>query len=260
MIARVPIRKGSVELAASVVGEGPPLVWVAGLGDDLASWNGQAERFADRYTCVTFDNRGCGESSTPEGPYTTEDMAIDVHELVRTLGLGPARVVGSSMGGAICQAWAAQYPDDVTALVLTNSWAAPTAQTNLLFDHWIALAAAGEGRRLAEAAALFSFSPNFLQKMASEDGSLELADIPRLRGFEAAAQACRTHDARGYLDLVLCPTLVLGGEQDILTPLAHSHELVRLIRDARLETIDSGHMIFSEQPLEFAAVVGAFFR
>ena len=117
-MTEVTIRDGELSMFVSVTGSGPPLLWVAGLGDDHSSWATQIPRFTTEYTCIVFDNRGCGLSSTPPGPYTIAEMAQDVHLLLAELDTGPVTAIGSSMGGAISQELAAAHPADVSAVVL----------------------------------------------------------------------------------------------------------------------------------------------
>ena len=252
---RVALRAGDLSLLVEVTGAGAPVVWVAGLGDDHTSWSGPIQRLEDAFTCIAFDNRGCGGSDTPSGPYTVAEMAEDAHLLIDELGLGRVAAVGSSMGGAICQEWAAAHPEDLSALVITNSWAATDAYTSLLFDHWIALANAGGARRLAESLVLFSLSAEFLDGSGAEP---YLAPIDNLAGFSAAAAACRGHDARGRLGALTVPTLVIAGVHDALTRPGLSRQLAELIPNARLELIEAGHMVFWERPDEFSTKVRGF--
>src|SRR5437763_536361 len=99
---------------------------------------------------VLFDNRGVGESSVPNGPYSLDEMADDAHAVVQELGVGPVSAVGSSMGGAICQRWALRYPSDLERLVLTNTWGERDTFLDALFSHWIALGESGSGQRIME--------------------------------------------------------------------------------------------------------------
>jgi 3-oxoadipate enol-lactonase len=251
-LTRVAIRDGDLSLFVSVTGAGPPLLWVAGLGDDHASWSGQIPQFEDDFTCIAFDNRGCGQSDTPPGPYTIREMAEDVHLLIADLDIGPLAAVGSSMGGAICQEWAARYPNEVTALVLTNTWAAGDSYTSLLFDHWTALASSGDAHRLGESLLLFSMSGDYL---ASSGVEAYLAPVANLPGFAASASACRHHDAVDRLGALATPVLVVAGTHDALTRPVLSEQLVRALPNARLEMIDAGHMVFWEKPEEFNDLV-----
>ncbi len=254
-LTRVAVRDGELSLFVSVTGSGPPLLWVAGLGDDHASWSSQIPHFEGDFTCVALDNRGCGQSDTPSGPYTIGAMAEDVHLLVSQLDLGPVAAVGSSMGGAICQEWASCYPEDVRALVLTNTWPATDNYTSLLFDHWIALASSGGTERLAESLLLFSLSGDYLASSRVEE---HLTPIDNLAGFAAAAWACQGHNALARLSEVTAPTLVIAGTSDVLTRPALAESLSRAIPGAKLELVEAGHMVFWEKPDVFNDLVGRF--
>lgn len=252
-MTEVTIRDGEQKLFVSVAGSGPPLLWVAGLGDDHSSWASQIPRFATEYTCIVFDNRGCGLSSTPPGPYTIREMADDVHLLLAELDTGPVTAIGSSMGGAICQELAAAHPGDLSGVVLSNTWAATDNFTGLLFDHWAALADAGQADRLAESAILFSLSPRFLDAEA-----VEIPPLSNMPGFAAAARACRGHDSRPRLAKIKTPVLVVVGEHDILTRPELAAPLADTIPGARRALVDAGHMLFWEQAEDFSLLVREF--
>jgi 3-oxoadipate enol-lactonase len=81
---------------------GRPVVLVAGLGDDHASWESVLPHLTTEYRCITFDNRGIGLSPITPGPYRIADLAADAHALHQALGLAPCIAIGSSMGGASC--------------------------------------------------------------------------------------------------------------------------------------------------------------
>lgn len=83
------------ELYARVEGDGPTILFVAGLGDDVESWTRQIVTFKSDYRCVAFDNRGVGRSSVPDGPYTTQQMADEAHDVLAAVGGRPALVIGS---------------------------------------------------------------------------------------------------------------------------------------------------------------------
>ena len=252
-MTEVTIRDGALSLFVSLAGSGPPLLWIAGLGDDHSSWATQIPRFSTDYTCIVFDNRGCGLSGTPDGPYTIREMARDVHLLLAELDPGPVTAIGSSMGGAIGQELAAAHPGDLNGLVLTNTWAATDNFTGMLFDHWAALADDGQAARLAESAILFSLSAQFLD--AEE---IEIPPLDNMPGFAAAARACRGHDSRSRLKNISVPTLVVAGKRDILTRPDLSRPLAESIPDARMELVDAGHLVFWERADEFSGLVRGF--
>jgi pimeloyl-ACP methyl ester carboxylesterase len=253
-------RPTGVDIYYETVGDGAPVVLVAGLADDRTSWSGQIPALSRDRLVVVFDNRGIGNSSVPSGPYSIDEMADDAHAVVQELGLGPVSAVGSSMGGAICQRWALRYADDLERLVLTNTWAERDAFLDELFSHWIALGENGSGRRIMESLCLFCFSPNHMQAHPTFVAEFLALPPPPLTGFIGAAHACRAHDALAELQSITQPTLVVAGEHDILTRPELSARIVKSIPAARMKLLPAGHMIFWEQSEAFSDLVLQFLK
>ena len=250
--------RGDFYVDTSGPDQAQPIIFVAGLGDDHSSWSEIVAMLSDSYRCITFDNRGIGQSPVTPGPYSAKQLAEDAHEIVRAMGLGPAVAVGSSMGGAISQEWALAYPEDLSQLVLTNTWAERDAFITVLFGHWIDLAERGAANDLLRSLLLFCYSPDFLAQHPDVIPAFIDGPAPDLTGFAAAAAACRDHHALDRVELIGLPTLVIGGELDILTRHWFSERLVERIPDASLATLKAGHMIFWERPKEFVTVVREF--
>jgi 3-oxoadipate enol-lactonase len=226
----------------------PPVVLIAGLGDDHASWEPVLPYLTPKYRCVTFDNRGIGLSPITPGPYRIADLAADAHALHRALRLEPCVAIGSSMGGAIGQEWGMAHPGDVTRLVLSNSWGRSDTFLRVLFEHWGALASEGQAGPLMDSLLLFSMSAGYLAEYPETVGSFRATPPPDLAGFAAAAAACREHDALPGLGEVRQPTLVLAGRHDILTRPELSAELAEAMPGAELQHVEAGHMTFWEAP------------
>ena len=180
-----------VRLVYETDGEGPVMLFVAGLGDDRRSWANQVAHFSTDHTVITFDNRGCGESDVPPGPYSIARLAADAHCVVEALGLTGITAVGSSMGGAICQRWALDHPPDIERLVITNSWGERDTFTDALFDHWISLADSGRVAYVLQSLLLFCYSPDYLTRHPETVTAFLSSPPPNLPGFVAAAHACR---------------------------------------------------------------------
>ena len=104
------IQVGAVELAYDEVGDGEALVFLSGTSLDRTVWGPQVAAFADRYRCLTIDNRDVGESSQMTSGYGPRDMAADVDGLLAALDLPAAHVVGHSLGGAIGQSSPSPLP------------------------------------------------------------------------------------------------------------------------------------------------------
>jgi 3-oxoadipate enol-lactonase len=228
--------------------EAPPVVLIAGLGDDHASWEPALPYLAAEYRCVTFDNRGIGLSPITPGPYRIPELAADAHAIYRALGLEPCVAIGSSMGGAIGQEWAIRHPGDVSGLVLSNTWGRSDPFLRVLFEHWTSLASDGRAGELMDSLLLFSMSAAYLAARPETVSEFRSSPVPDLDGFAAAASACRHHDALAGLPGVPQPALVLAGRDDILTRPALSTELAQAMPAAELHVLDAGHMTFWEAP------------
>ncbi len=241
-----------------VRGEGQPIVWVAGLGDDHMSFDGQLDNFVDDYTCVTFDNRGIGQSTVLPGPYTTGDFAEDAHDVVAALGIAPVCAIGSSMGGAISQSWALRHPADISRLVLSNTWAEHDPLLDLLVRHWIALAESGADQRLAESLLMGCYSGEYFRTHPGVIGEFLAMPLPDMDGLIASMAAVRDHDELERLGDIDVPTLVIAGRQDTVVRREMSARMAERLPHVRAVEIDSGHMIMWERPEEFAAAIREF--
>ena len=251
-------------------GEGPPVLLIMGLGTPGVGWRYQVPQFSARYRTITFDNRGCGRSSAPPGPYSIAQLADDALALLSALGIERAHVVGVSMGGMIAQEIAIEHPERVGALVLASTFAAPGASEKEAFEKGRGLAALfpkpGSNSVDPFAALRFivdlAFSPEFIEREGATLLGLFMESCPdgiSAQGQFAQAAAVMAHDSRARLGRVRAPTLAITGDTDRLVPCAHSDEIVRLVPGARLARLAGGsHAVNFERPEEWNAVVLSF--
>ena len=111
----------SVEVAYSIVGAGPPLYMVHGIGSRKATWEALIEDLRTDFTCVSFDLRGHGESPVPPVPYSLDELVEDLEALRQRLGHERIHVVGHSLGGQIGPAYARTHPECVETVVLLST-------------------------------------------------------------------------------------------------------------------------------------------
>jgi pimeloyl-ACP methyl ester carboxylesterase len=103
-----------VRLAYRVRGKGPPLVLIMGYRLNSGAWpDAFIDTLAQQFTVITFDNRGTGQSEKPVTGYALANMARDLYELLRELGITSTYLLGYSMGGAIAQEFVRQFPQHV---------------------------------------------------------------------------------------------------------------------------------------------------
>jgi 3-oxoadipate enol-lactonase len=258
------VQANGQELYYELHGEGPPLVLVMGIGYDSSLWTlAQVPVLSTQFQVILVDNRDAGRSSKAHQPYTIADMADDLAGLLDALGIQRSHLLGLSMGGMIAQEFALKHSDRLDRLVLTGTGAAParSAVDPIQIWSWVkANDATGEVFGGQQFVSLFSTA--FLRNHeAVRDTAALLASNPYPMSPEAygrQADAYRQFDALDRLAAITAPTLVVVGEQDLLTPPWIAREVAEAIPGARFEVIrgdGSSHLVPIECPNEFNRLV-----
>lgn len=251
-----------------VSGSGTPLVLIMGIGYDATLWGNQVPAFSEHFSCVTFDNRDVGRSSKASGPYSIDDMADDVVGLLDHLHLPKAHVLGLSMGAMIGQSLAVRHPDRVDRLVLTGAAAAPARAAFDPIQVWGWLKARdAEGGTFAAEQFVWLFSTSFLRNRPAVDATVaSLQSNPNPVTPEAYARQASAYvkfDILGRLGSVKAKTLVITGEQDLLTPPWLGREIAAAIPNARFELVSgdgASHVLPLERPGDFNRLVVDFLK
>src|ERR671915_2562944 len=102
-------------------GSGPPVVLIHGMVNSSRHWREVAVRLAERHTVIAPDLIGHGDSATPRGDYSLGAHAAVIRDLLSAIGVGPATIVGHSLGGGIAMVFFWQFPQLVERLVLVSS-------------------------------------------------------------------------------------------------------------------------------------------
>ena len=215
-----------VELWYEVTGEGEPVIQIHGAGFGHFNFAPATPRLAERFRVIDYDMRGYGQSDRPVQHYDMEVWADDAAGLLDALDVPEAHVHGTSMGGAIAIVFAGKYPERTTSVVINCAAAKLGASGRLVFKNWIDIAEldpAGPGSRiLAELIAWQALSKAFLETpegtAAIDTIQQILRDSNRVEVFTAACRALCEMDVTGWLAKITAPALVLGGDEDLMTP------------------------------------------
>ena len=254
------------------IGEGPPLVFVHGLGGAWQNWLENLPYFARTHRCIAPDLPGFGESDEMDGEVSMTRYAQVLEELLGEEGIERCAVVGNSMGGFIALEMALKFPVAVDRLVLVS--AAVLWQEYRRARPLVAVAGVTEsvtGRLLAEAAQLLASRPR-LREIALQFGgiraprklSLELQrelvlTARRTPGFLPALQALASYPLREELPKIRCPALIVWGDEDPLVGVEHAEELASAMPDARVSIYErTGHVVQLERPERFNREVAEF--
>lgn len=263
-----------VGLWYDVTGEGEPIVQIHGAGFGHFNFAPATPELAKSFRVVDFDMRGYGASDRPLQHYDMEVWADDVAGLMDVLGIEAAHVHGTSMGGMIAIVFAGKYPERTTSVVINCAAAKLGAAGRLVFKNWIDIATMdpdGPGSRvLAELIAWQALSRAFLETpdgVAAVDTIQQiLRDSNRLDVFCTACQAMCDMDLRPWLTRITSPALVLGGDEDLMTPWdqgpggAGQQAIFDGIQDAEKHVIrGSNHSTIFDNTAEHIRVVADFF-
>ncbi len=231
----------------------PPLVFIHGAGGSSLHWPPQLRRLPD-LEVFALDLPGHGESPGP----STDTIAGKVEAVLRwkeAVGLGPCVFAGHSMGGAISMSLALDYAPEVAGLVLVGTGGRLRVHPDIL-----SLTNSQESYAQAVSSIMaWAFSDTADERLVALAGKrmLEVShDV-----VHADFVACDHFDVLPRLGEIQCPTLVICGSEDRLTPQKFSQHLVDNLAQASMVVIDgAGHMVMLEQPEPVAAPIVEFMR
>jgi pimeloyl-ACP methyl ester carboxylesterase len=259
--ARMPkMRVNGIDLHYVEAGSGDPLLLIMGFGGDHLAWAFQVPAFSANYRVISFDNRGAGQSSVPDEPYTTRMMADDAVGLLDVLGIERAHVLGVSMGGMIAQEVALSHRQRVRSLQLHCTYARPDRYMLALMDAWRSVRSKATPEEWLRTIALWLFAPvTFVERPDFIEAVIQtgLANPHpfSLTGFFRQGDAVRGHEALERLPGLTCPTLVSVAEHDILVPPRFAREVASAIPRADFRVIDrAAHAYFWERADAFNTV------
>jgi 3-oxoadipate enol-lactonase len=244
-------------LVYDVVGQGVPCVLLHAFPLDRRMFLDLAERLTKRGRFILPDLRGFGESD-PGAPYSLADLADDVAALLDDLKIDRAVVGGVSMGGYVALAFAARHPRRLAGLLLADTKAAPDSNE--------ARAARDEAAELIRTQGVAAYVDKQLPRLLSPGASARLREDVRAFCAQSAPAvlaglvALRDRpDRGGELASIACPTLVVVGTDDGLTPPAEAETMATAIPKAVLVEIPAaGHLAILEAPLPFCQAVSGF--
>jgi pimeloyl-ACP methyl ester carboxylesterase len=251
-------------------GDGPPLLFVHGLGGAWQNWLLNMPAFMDSHRVVALDLPGFGESEMPPGELTIQGMARVVDDVCRQLELDSAVVVGNSMGGFVAAELALEFPTRVRRLVLVSAagvsteylqrepvvamarlWAAGTSQFGAQVDAVV--------RRPRLRRMFFQVVVRYPEKL-SVPLTYELARGAGKPGFIPALSSLLGYSFRERLAQIEVPVLIVWGRNDLLVPVGDAERFEELIGPNARKVIfdDTGHLAMLERPSRFNELLAGF--
>ncbi len=257
------IKTNGIELYCSIEGEGPWVTMSHSLACNSSMWDVQAKLLvASGYKVLRFDTRGHGASDAPEGAYTLEQMADDLHGLYAALGIRRSHWVGLSMGGMIGETYALKYPGVFQSMVLADTTSRRPPNAEQMWGDRVKLAREKGMEALVEGTLARWFTdpyraanPEVMTKIGGDIRNTPVA------GFAGCCDAIARIDVLDRLKEIDCPSLVIVGDQDHGTPPEMARQIHANLRGSELLIIPSAaHLSNVEQPQAFNDALLGFLR
>ena len=231
--------------------DNPTIIFIHGSGGSSATWFMQLRGLSENYNVVAIDLNGHGKSPDRGEENTTESYLADIEEVVKQYN--KPVIGGHSMGGMLAQLFALRYPDLIGGIILVGTGA------KLRVASFIFEAIDNNFDEYVEGAGNFMFY---------EDASKELIEAskheirkcnPKIVRRDFAA--CNEFDIMEKISEISVPTLIIVGEQDIMTPVKYSKYLRDNIQNSTIHIIEkAGHSVMLEQPRKFNAHVNDWMK
>jgi pimeloyl-ACP methyl ester carboxylesterase len=260
-----------------VAGSGPTVVLIHGMINSSRHWEAVAKKLAGSHRVIAPDLIGHGDSATPRGDYSLGAHAASIRDLLATIGVESATIVGHSLGGGVAMQFFYQFPQRTERLVLISSGGLGQEVSPLL-----------RGAALPGSAALLRLAtrPRLVAALAAGGARLRsrgnstgvyLQAVARALGplRESASQQAFLQTLRSVIDihgqrvsardrlylLGDMPTLIVWGERDRTIPISHGIEAADSIPSCRFEALPAAaHFPNIEDPEGLAAVLEDFLR
>jgi len=240
------------------------LVFLHGSPGQISNWKYQLEYFKNYYRVIAYDQRGYGMSDKPKR-VSINDYIRDLARVLKTLNIEESNtiLIGHSFGGMIAQTYASEH--GIKGLVLIGSlvklkvtlldkfiWnTPPILWRKLLFtDNPIT-------RRLYRDLFFSSATSENVFKEFMEDNREYIESLP---GYVFQYEKhFKDYDATSILPKIKCPTLIIVGKDDKVTPVEQSKQIHKLITNSKLIVIENaGHLVLYEKPEEVNKLIHEF--
>lgn len=239
--------------------ENDTLLLIAGFDSDSSTWAAMMRSLVEQYQVLRFDNRGIGQSSAPDSPYSIKQMADDAAALLDYLNISQVHVAGHSMGGQIAQELTLAHPEKIQSLILLSSWVSRDEKFNALIELFGDLTQKLEGILYQKVLLPWLFTdafysiPGVMEQLISWIENQPFPPTPH--GLYHQSRAILASDTSDRIADIHCPTLVMVGKEDLITPIKFSQQLAQSIPNAELAILEQGGHAFMVESADTVANV-----
>lgn len=241
-------------------GNGTPIVLIHGFPFNSTQWDAQLSDLAADHRVILVDLPGFGANQPPK-PFTIQSIAIQLHDLLKSIDALPCVLGGLSMGGYYCMEFARLFPSSLKALLLICTRAdadSPEGKENR--NRMIHIALEKGAGPIADAMEPKLLSPSTTDAVKKQIRAM--MDSTPANTIAYCLEALRDRpDSTDSLRLISTPTLIVGGKADGIAPVSVPQGMHASIKNSELALFDNlGHMAPMENPQLFNNTVREFLR
>jgi 3-oxoadipate enol-lactonase len=238
------VRVNDIDIYYETQGAGEPMVLIPYLAADQACYAFQVADYAKHYTCISVDLRGAGQTSKPDGAYTTELLADDVAAFMQAIGVERAHITGLSLGAATGMWLAAKHPQKVKTLSLHSAWPKTDPFLRAVVESFQVMAKGlGSVTEMVILGIfpwcftpeLYAAKPEYVDSLAEFGRSRPMPDVD---AFLRQSGAATGHDAAAQLGRITAPSLVTFGRYVLVCSTRFADALTGGIAGAELEVFE----------------------
>ncbi len=262
-----------VTLHYLTAGHGPSLILLHGYAETSLMWKPIIPALAQRFTVIAPDLPGIGDSGIPPSGLDMKSAAITIHDLARSLGIQTAQVVGHDIGLMVAYAYAAQFPSEVSKLVLMDAFLPGVPGWEPIYnspDYWHFRFHGPTPEALVQGRERIYFEYFWNDLAADKNHSIPPAD--REAYLAAYSRPGRMHAAWDYFvsfqqaakdfaqlsrTKLTIPVLTIGGDKSLGEPLGE--QVKQVATNVKKVVIkNAGHWILEEQPKQTTEALQKF--
>ncbi len=239
-------------------GQGEPLVLLHGLAVNGDMFSPVTDRLSQGHRLIVPDLRGHGRSEALPGPYSPKHMSEDVRELLDSLFIKSAGVLGYSEGGAVAQQFARDHPDRISSLILVCPFVYGAGTLSQLAEGMFSplLARTVGMKRIGRMALRLSGVPKLSQGLLQQFDDMLPTDPDKIA---QAIKEMNRFDSRPWLNQIKAKTLIIAGSDDKAIPLSQAGTLARDITNSQLKILKgAGHFLVLTHTEELVSLIETF--
>lgn len=231
-----------------------------GIFMSTASWGYQVATLKKHFRVLTYDCRGMWQSEHPSGPYSMEEHADDLAELLKALGIQKAHIAGISYGGEISIVFAIKYAQMTRSLIISSSVSQLDPLLQAIGNSWSGALQSKDAKTLFDVTLPYNFSENWIKEnTAALENSRKRYEQMDFNSVAELMAAFTRLNVTSELKTISAPTLVLVGEEDILKSRKYSEIIANEIPNAEFIIIPhAAHAVCLEKPGAFNSIMLGF--